>query len=121
MHEFEELSGRILGAAVEVHKQLGPGFIESVYQKAVEVALRHREIPFERQRPVNILFEGEQVGTHLLDLLVGGAVVVELKAVKHFEDIHYAQVRSYLRATNLRVGLLLNFSAPILAIKRIMN
>lgn len=119
-HEFEALSGRILEAAVAVHKELGPGFLESIYQKAMEVALRHRAIPFERQQEIHIAFEGEEVGLHKLDLIVGGEIVVELKAVRALEDIHYAQVKSYLKATKLRVGLLLNFNAPTLVIKRIV-
>lgn len=119
-HQFEALSGRILEAAVAVHKGLGPGFLESVYQRAVEVALRHRDVPFERQKEVRIWFEGEELGIHRLDLVVGAEIVVELKAVKALEDIHYAQVKSYLKATGLRVGLLSNFNAPTLVIKRVV-
>src|SRR5439155_26868321 len=111
-HEFEPLSGKILDAAVAVHKALGPGFLESVYQKAMEVALRHRDLSFEDQKEIHIFFEGEDVGLHKLDLIVGAEIVVELKAVKAFEDIHYAQLKSYLKATGLHVGLLLNFNAP---------
>jgi GxxExxY protein len=120
-HEFEPLSGRILEAAVAVHKALGPGFLESIYQKAMEVALRHREIPYERQREIEIVFEDEPVGLHRLDLIVCDEIVVELKAVKAFEDVHYAQVKSYLKATGKRVGLLLNFNAVTLTIKRVVN
>lgn len=119
-HQFEALSGRILEAAVAVHKGLGPGFLESVYQRAVEVAMRHRDVPFERQKEVRIWFEGEDLGIHRLDLVVGAEIIVELKAVKALEDIHYAQVKSYLKATGLRVGLLLNFNAPTLVIKRVV-
>jgi GxxExxY protein len=119
-HEFEALSGRILEAAVTVHKTLGPGFLESVYQKAMEIALRHRDIPFDCQKDVAIFFEDEPVGLHRLDLVVSNEIIVELKAVKAFEDIHYAQVKSYLKATSLHVGLLLNFNAVTLAIKRVV-
>jgi GxxExxY protein len=119
-HEFEPLSGKILDAAVAVHRALGPGFLESVYQKAMEVALRHRGIPFEQQREIHVFFEEEDVGLHRLDLIVGAEVVVELKAVKVLEDIHYAQLKSSLRATGLRVGLLLNFNATTLVIKRVI-
>lgn len=119
-HEFEALSGRILEAAIAVHKALGPGFLESGYQAAMEVALRQRSIPFDRQREISVIFEGEQVDLHKLDLLIGNEIVVELKAIKAFEDIHYAQVKSYLKATGLRVGLLLNFNAVTLAIKRVV-
>jgi GxxExxY protein len=119
-HEFEELSGRILGAAVEVHKCLGPGFLESIYQRAVEVALANRGIAFERQKEVHVLFEGTDVGLHRLDLVVAGRIIVELKAVKAFDEIHFAQLRSYLKATGLRIGLLLNFNSPTLAVKRVV-
>ena len=118
-HDFEALSGRILEAAVEVHKALGPGFLESVYQKAMEVALRHRTIAHEQQKEIRIVFENEEVGLHRLDLVVGNEIIVELKAVKALEDIHHAQVKSYLKATGLHVGLLLNFNAPTLVVKRI--
>jgi GxxExxY protein len=120
-HQFEELSGRILAAAVvAVHKQLGPGFLESIYQRAMEVALAHRGIAFEHQKDIHILFEEVDVGLHRLDLLVEGQIIVELKAVKALEDIHFAQLRSYLNATGLRVGLLLNFNATTLVVKRVV-
>ena len=119
-HEFEELSGRMLEAAIAVHRSLGPGFLESVYQRAMEVALRNRSIPFETQKEIRIVFEKVDVGLHRIDLIVGDAIVLELKAVKSLEDIHFAQVRSYLKATGLRVGLLLNFNSPTLVIKRIV-
>jgi GxxExxY protein len=119
-HEFEELSGQILGVAVEVHKALGPGFLESIYQRAMEVALEHREIGFERQKEVHVYSEGVDLGIQRLDLVVAEQVIVELKAVKALEDIHFAQLRSYLKATRLRTGLLLNFNAPTLMIKRVV-
>ncbi len=119
--EFEELSGRILEAAVAVHKALGPGFLESVYERAMAVPLNHRNIPFVVQKEINIFFEGENVGLHRLDLIVEDQIIVELKAVKELEDIHFAQLKSYLTATRVRIGLLLNFNAPALVIKRIVN
>ena len=119
-HQFEALSGRILEAAVAVHKSLGPGFLESVYQKAMEVALRHRDLPFQEQKEIHIFFESEDVGIHRLDLVVGAEIIVELKAVKALEDVHYAKVKSYLKATGLRVGLLLNFNSSTLVVKRVV-
>jgi GxxExxY protein len=119
-HPFEEVSGRILAAAVEVHKALGPGFLESLYQKAMEVALQHRGIAFQRQKEVHVYFEGVDLGVQRLDLVVEEQIVLELKAVKAFEDIHFAQVRSYLKATGLHIGLLLNFNAPTLVTKRVV-
>jgi GxxExxY protein len=119
-HVFEEMSGRILAAAVEVHKTLGPGFVEPIYQKAMEIALQHRGIPFVRQKEVHVFFEGVDVGLQRLDLIVEGQIILELKAVKALEDVFFAQVRSYLKATGLHVGLLLNFNAPTLVVKRVV-
>jgi GxxExxY protein len=120
-YEFEQLSGQIIEAAISVHKELGPGFLESIYESAMKVALRHRGIVYEAQKEVTVIFEEEEVGVHRLDLLVCGEIVVELKAIKALEDLHFAQVKSYLKATRLRVGLLLNFNAPTLVVKRIVG
>ncbi len=110
-----------MAAAVDVHKALGPGFLESIYQKAMEVALQHRGgVTFDKQKDVLITFEGVQVGLHRLDLVVEGRIIMELKAVKALEDIHFAQPKSYLKATGLHVGLLLNFNAPTLVVKRVV-
>ena len=119
-HQFEELSGRILAAAVDVHKALGPGFIEPIYQIAMEVSLQHRGIPYQRQREIRVFYEGIDVGMQRLDLVVDSQIILELKAVKGLEEIFFAQVRSYLRASGLHVGLLLNFNAPTLVVKRIV-
>ena len=91
-HPFEELSSRILGAAVEVHKALGPGFLESIYQRAMEVALNHRGIRFQRQKEVRVYFEGEDLGVQRLDLVVEQQVILELKAVKALEEFRSAPV-----------------------------
>jgi GxxExxY protein len=119
-YEFEALSGQIIEAAICVHRELRPGFLKSVYESAMKVALRNRGILFDSQRDVKVFFEGEEVGMHRLDLLVEDQIVVELKAVKAFEDIHFAQVKSYLKATRRSVGLLLNFNETKLVIKRVV-
>lgn len=119
-HEFEPLSGHIIEAAIAVHTALGPGFLESVYEKALHAALAHRQLVYENQKEVHILFEGVDVGVHFLDLVVSAEIVVELKAVKALEDIHFAQLKSYLKATGLRVGLLLNFNSTSLVVKRVV-
>jgi len=118
---FDERSGDVIAAAIEVHKRLGPGFLESVYEQALKKELVTRQISHEAQKPVQIWYDGEVVGNHVLDLMVEGYIVVELKAVKALEDIHFAQLRSYLRATGAKVGLLLNFNSETLTIKRIVN
>jgi GxxExxY protein len=119
-HEFGPSSSRVIEAAIAVHIKFGPGFLESVYQKAIAVALRHRNIRFQEQKEVHFIFEDEDVGLHRLDLIVDDRIVVELKAVKCLEGIHYAQLKSYLRATGLRVGLLLSFNAVTLTVKRVV-
>ena len=119
-HTFEALSGQIIEAAIGVHRELGPGFLESIYESALRVALRRRGIVYESQKEVTVVFENEEVGVHRLDLLVGGEIVVELKAIKALEDVHFAQVRSYLKATRLHVGLLMNFNSATLIVKRIV-
>ncbi len=120
-HQFEALSGQAIEAAISVHKQLGPGFLESIYESAMKVALRHRGIAYESQKEIAVFFEQEEVGVHRLDLLVQGEIIVELKAAKALEDIHFAQVKSYLKATGLHVGLLMNFNAPTLVVKRVVS
>ena len=118
--EQEELTGSVIGAAIEVHKALGPGFLESVYENALALELAARGIGFEQQLAVPILYRGSEVGLHRLDLLVAASIIVELKAVKALEDVHFAVVRSYLRATGREHGLILNFAKPTLEIKRVI-
>ena len=120
-HEFEVCSGRLIGAAVAVHSALGPGFLESIYQGALEIELEMRGIDFRRQVEVDVRYRGEVVGRHRLDILVEESVVVELKAVSAVLEAHLAQLRSYLKATDTRVGLLLNFSTPVLGVRRVVN
>jgi GxxExxY protein len=94
--------------------------LESIYENAMRVALLKRGLAFAYQHDTRVLYEGVEVGMHRLDLVVEDEIVVELKAIKALEEIHFAQVRSYLKATRLHVGLLLNFNAPTLVIKRIV-
>ena len=115
----EELIRRIIGAAITVHKELGPGFLESVYEAALAIEFEQARIKYERQKLVDILFREEKVGEHRLDFLVDKAVIVETKAVLEIEKIFFVIVRSYLKAAKLRDALLLNFAAMPLAIKRI--
>jgi GxxExxY protein len=119
--DFEPLSRETIGAAIAVHKALGPGFVESIYQNALCIALSKRHIPYQTQMPVSVSFEGTEVGCHKLDLVVARQIVVELKAVKSLNEVHERQLRSYLKASTLKVGLLLNFNAAVLAIRRIVN
>jgi GxxExxY protein len=109
-----ELSHAIVGAAIEVHRRIGPGQLESVYQRALACELRYRAIEFEAQVPIAMQYRDECVGEFLVDFIVDDKVVLELKAVERFHPAHTAQVLSYLRATKLRLGLLMNFNAPTL-------
>jgi GxxExxY protein len=119
-HQFEGLSAQVIEAALAVDKGLGPGFLESTYHAAMGVSLAHRALSFESQSRFEITFEEVLVGQGRIDLIVANGIVVELKAVDKLRDVHYAQLKSYLRATSLRVGLLFNFNAPTLTIKRLV-
>jgi GxxExxY protein len=108
------LAHDVIGAAIEVHRHLGPGFLESVYEEALCVELADHGIPFERQKEIGVLYKGRTVGRHKIDLLVGQLLIVELKTVEALAEIHKAQVISYLKATGLSLGLLINFNVSIL-------
>ena len=114
---------RVIGAAIEVHRHLGAGYLESTYHRALCVELKLREIPFESKRKVNVSYKGEQIHGQELDLIVDARVVVEVKAVSQLEAIHGSQVVSYLRSTGLRAGLLINFNSVVLkaGIRRIVR
>jgi len=119
--EHEELTGNIIAAAIEVHRRLGPGFIESVYENALVIELKKRGLRVDQQKEIVITYDGFEIGKHRLDLLVENTIVVELKAVRNLEDIYFAIVKSYLRATGKEHGLLLNFSKTTLEVKRVIN
>lgn len=118
--EHEELTDKIIGCAVEVHKKLGPGFIESIYENALIIELQRKGLQFERQKEVVIKYNGDEVGRHRLDLIVADTIVVELKAIRNIEDIHFVTVRSYLKALGKEHGLIINFSKKILEGKRVI-
>jgi len=117
--EHEELTGKIISAAIKVHTKLGPGFVESVYENSLVVELGKMGLKVGQQVEVVIGYEGVEVGKHRLDLLVQDAIVVENKTVKNLEPIHFAVVRSYMKASGKDVGLLLNFAGVTLEAKRV--
>ena len=119
--EYEALTEKIIGCAIEVHKKLGPGFLESIYENAFIIELQRKNLMVEQQREVLIKYDGVEVGKHRLDIIVDDTVVVELKAVKNTEDIHFTIVKSYLKATGKEYGLLINFSKPVLEVKRVIH
>jgi GxxExxY protein len=115
----KELTGKIIAAAIAVHRELGPGFLESIYEEALCIELDLLKVPYERQKPIAIIYRAKIVGEPRLDLLVAHTVVVELKAIKALENIHFATVRSYMKATQAGSGLLLNFASMPLTVKRV--
>ena len=111
---LNRLSHEIIGAAIEVHRSLGPGYLESVYEEALCVELELRKIPFVRQLDIAVAYKGHAVGAGRIDILVDHAVIVELKAVEALAPIHQAQILSYLKSTGYQLGLLINFNVTIL-------
>jgi len=111
---LDQLASVVVAAAVEVHSQLGPGFLESIYDNAICIELALRGVPFQRQVPVAVTYKAHPVGGGRIDLLVADRLVVELKAVEALDAVHVIQVRSYLKATGCSLGLLINFNVPVL-------
>ena len=116
---YKELSYEVIGAAMEVHSTLGPGFLEEIYQKAFERELTLRKIPFIAQKHIQVNYKGEVIADYYLDLVVDNKIDVELKAVNRLASVHDAQVLSDLKASGLKVGLLINFGESRLVHKRI--
>jgi GxxExxY protein len=117
--KHKSLTQRIIAAALTVHRELGPGFLESVYEEALAIEFEECGLKFERQKTVPVLYRGRPIGEHRLDFLVEGCVIVELKAVKALEDVLFAVVRSYLKACALETALLMNFAAMPMTIRRV--
>jgi GxxExxY protein len=116
------LTGEVIGAAIEVHRILGPGFLEEVYKEALIVEFLTRGIPHECEKSVTVTYKGHEVGIGRLDFLVANCLVLELKAVQNLAPIHEAKVHSYLKITKCSLALLINFNVPLLkdGIKRII-
>ena len=117
----KDLTREIIGAAMEVHRTLGCGFLESVYEEALAVEFGLRNVPFERQKPLDVFYKEKSVKQFVCDFLVAEVVLVELKAIKQLTEVEIAQLLNYLKATNLKLGLLLNFGASSLQYKRVIN
>ncbi|MFA5206176.1 MAG: GxxExxY protein [Lentisphaeria bacterium] len=121
--EFDPLSNRVIGCALEVHRVLGPGLLESVYEECLARELAGQEITFRRQAELPIAYKGELISaTYRVDLLVEDQLIVELKSVEELIPIHHAQLLTYLKLSNLRTGLLINFNVSLLkqGIKRLV-
>ena len=117
--DFDVLTGGVIGCCIAVHKELGPGFLESVYHRALEIELAENAIPFETEKEIQVFYRAHYVGEHRLDFLVAGRLVVELKTVEKLNKEHYAQVRSYLKAAGQPVGLLVNFATSPVDVRRV--
>ena len=120
---LNDLTQRVIGAAIEVHRHLGPGFREVTYQKALECELRLCDIRFRAQCPVKLHYKGVEVGEGFVDLLVEDRLVVELKAVEHWDEIFEDQAVAYLKMAGLQLGLVINFNVGKLyaGVKRVIN
>ena len=116
-----ELTGKIIGCAMEVHKALGNGFQEVIYQRAPEIEMHLQGLDFSREHEIEIFYKGENIGTRRVDFFVEGKIMVELKAIIQLEDVHLAQAINYLEAYNMQIGLLINFGSQSLQFKRVMN
>jgi GxxExxY protein len=118
---YGDLSNKIIELAIKIHKNLGPGFVEKIYEKALSLEFKKLNIISETQKVIKVKYEGVLLGNQRVDFIVEDKIIVELKAVTELNNLHQAQMISYLKTTGKRVGLLLNFARPQLEIKRVMN
>ena len=119
-YPHSDITQRIIGCAIDVHKDLGPGFKESAYENALLVEFDKKELQYERQKPVTISYRGSKVGFYRIDLLVEEKIIVELKTVKSINIEDRRRLLSYLKATGKKVGLIINFAKPVIEIKRLV-
>ena len=119
--EHKELTHEIIGAAMEVHKILGNGFQELIYQRALAIEMDDRNISYSREHEMSIQYKGQDIGTRRVDFFVEDKIMVEIKAIINLEDVHLAQAMNYVEAYELEIGLLINFGAKSLQFKRVHN
>ena len=120
-YPLSELTGKIIGCAMEVHRLLGNGFQEVIYQRALEIEMRQQGLDFSREHEMDIFYKGERIGTRRVDFFVEGKIMVEIKAVVQLEDVHLAQAINYLEASGVEIDLLINFGSQSLKFKRVMK
>lgn len=120
-YKYSEITSKIIGCSMSVHKSLGNGFQELIYQRALAIEMRLAGISFSREFEMPIFYRDEQIGTRRVDFLVEDIISVELKAINRLEDVHFAQAINYLEAYNLEIGLLINFGETSLNFKRLTN
>lgn len=119
--KYEDLTRRIIAAAMKVHSTLGNGFQEVIYQRAMTIEMPFHDLSFEREKEMSIFYRGIDIGTRRVDFFVENLIMVELKAVIQLEDVHLAQAMNYLEAYKMEIGLLINFGAKSLQFKRVHN
>lgn len=119
--EINELTHKIIGCAMQVHRTLGNGFQEVIYQRALAIEMRYAGLEFDREKEMQIFYREEEVGTRRVDFFVEGKVMVEIKAIEKLEDVHKAQAINYCEAYNIADGLLINFGSKSLDFKRVYN
>jgi len=119
--KYKDLTYKIIGCAMEVHKHLGNGFQEVVYQRALSIEMKMQGIEFSREHEMNLQYKGHDIGNRRVDFLVENKIMVEVKALIKLEDVHLAQAMNYIEAYNLEIGLLINFGAKSLQHKRVHN
>ena len=113
LEKINELTQKIIGCAIEVHRRLGPGLLESIYEKALCIELKHNGIKYERQKIINVDYRNQSLGIYKIDILVENKVVVELKSVDRHDPVFDAQLLSYMKLGNYKVGLLINFNKEL--------
>ncbi len=118
---YKELSYSIIGAAIEVHKTLGPGFLEVVYENALEIELKTRGVSFEKYLPLPVYYKDQMIGNYEADFLVDQKIILELKSISGLNKVHEAQAHHYLAATGLSLAILINFGTESLEYKRIIR
>ena len=120
-YKYSDLTGKIIGSAMEVHKILRNGFQEVIYQRALQKEMALQGLSISREHEMPIFYKEEQIGTRRVDFLIAGVISVEFKSITKLEDVHLAQAINYLEAYNLEIGLLINFGAKSLEFKRLIN
>lgn len=120
-YKHSDITGKIIGCAMEVHRYLGNGFQEVIYQRALALEMQHQGLSFQREYEMQIYYKGAQIGTRRVDFFVEKKVMLELKAVIQLEDVHLAQAINYLEASGTEIGLLINFGSRSLQFKRVMK
>jgi len=119
--ELNQLSKKIIGIAIDIHKIIGPGFAEKIYQRILEIELKKEGLQVERERRIIIKWQNEKIGYQIIDFLIENQIILEIKVTSELNKLHQAQILSYLKAADKKLGLLLNFGEGILIPKRVVN